>query len=82
MAEPFGLAHPVEYRRQDTDSTWHFCCHCPQWHEDSFNIIRLEKVAADLRLCEECVKREQTGECNGTNARSAQPAGPLSKRKR
>jgi hypothetical protein len=54
---------PMEYRR-DINGLWHFSDCCPRWPENSFNIIRSEKLPPDFDLCEICKTLSKTDDPN------------------
>ena len=53
----------MEYRR-DINGLWHFCNRYPRWPENSFNIIRSEKLPPDFDLCEICKTLSKTDDPN------------------
>lgn len=51
------------YRRHPASQTWHFCSKCSQW-PGVFDFISSVDLPGDYEICNECIVKNQVGECN------------------
>ena len=51
----------AEYRKKLISETWHFCSNCSHWPTEGF--ISCEELPRREMICNECVVKNQHGEC-------------------
>jgi hypothetical protein len=49
------------YRKNLSGATWHFCANCSQWPTDDF--VSTNVLPGGHPICNECIVRNQSGEC-------------------
>jgi hypothetical protein len=62
IGQGFGVRLNYHYRKKLVSDIWHFCTNCSQWPTDSY--ISSEQLPGDQTLCNECIVKNQHGECN------------------
>jgi hypothetical protein len=50
----------MEYRRLNTDDSWHWCTHCPHWPTGNYDSTRGKP---DGNFCDDCHKLEVANQC-------------------